>query len=228
MSAGGRGACRLFPIQRETPPDPGTIPTALPWNDFLRFWMIGQSGQWFRCQQPASSPGHLLKFADFHVERCDTVARDTLDVRPPPGAVAPEAGQSFDLCPGRAGAASLVNETQLADIFGGAATIRRGSVSARNEPALLVIAAHPGIARPLQFRAREILAKRAAHSPPGIVQERKDGAFEQTDSLPPEALVRQSGALNLRSRSALPSTKTLDSAIAPAAKTGESRIPWVG
>ena len=36
------------------------------------------------------------------------------------------------------------------------------------------------------------------------------------------------GAANRRSRSALPRTKTEDSAIAPAAKTGESRMPDTG
>ena len=36
------------------------------------------------------------------------------------------------------------------------------------------------------------------------------------------------GALKLRKRKALPSTNTLDSAMAPAAKIGDSRTPYAG
>src|SRR5690606_18210323 len=49
-------------------------------------------------------------------------------------------------------------------------------------------------------------------------------SFSRRPSLAP----RCAGALNPRSRKALPSTNTLDRAIAPAANTGESSVPFSG
>lgn len=172
---------------------------------------IGHSGRSSPAQQLINDfqrVGHLPHAFDALFQVDDVLLGQALDVGTVPRRIVPQAQQVGDFGHLEAEVARAADEAQAVDVRLRVRPVARlGAIRRRDQADLLVVADH------LRRNAGRLGGLTDVH----VMLLQRDAAGASTI-----------GGWKRRRRSALPSTNTLDSAIAPAANTGDSSTPQTG